>query len=263
MFVPETKRVLRWKQDDSDVTIGFTTRNHGFSAYPEKSLNMGLHIDDDAALVIKNRESVAEDIGVPLDHWILAEQVHGTQVKHVTSSDRGLGARDLHTAVGGADGLITSDENTLLAGFYADCVPLYFMDESTGWIGIAHAGWKGTVNNMAGSMIEALKKQGANTETLTMVIGPAISEDVYKVDDRVASQIAERFRENVLQHIDTNGWLLDLKQLNRRLAIEAGMKGDNIVVSPSCTYKEEELFFSHRRDEGQTGRMLGFIVRST
>ncbi|WP_347860659.1 peptidoglycan editing factor PgeF [Salimicrobium sp. PL1-032A] len=262
MFVPKTNKVLYWQQEKDDISIGFTMRQEGCSAYPENSLNMGLHIEDDENLVIRNREMVAEDTGVPLDDWILAEQVHGTEIELVTESDRGRGARDLHTAIQGADGLITNKENTLLAGFYADCVPLYFMDPVTDWIGIAHAGWKGSVNGMAHRMVEAMSSCGANVETLTMIIGPSISGDVYTVDERVSAQVDERYRPYVLKQIGENAWGLDLKELNKRVAMEAGIKEENVFTSSFCTYKEEELFFSHRRDEGQTGRMLGFIVRS-
>ncbi|SIS37911.1 peptidoglycan editing factor PgeF [Salimicrobium flavidum] len=262
MFVPASEKILELKNTDSAIKSGFTTRRGGFSAYPDQSLNLGLHIGDDPSLVLKNREAVAKEVGVPLSNWVFAEQVHGTEIQVVSTTERGSGAKELHTAIEGADGLICKDEDILLACFYADCVPLYFMDKSTGWIGIAHAGWKGSVNGLAGKMVRKLISEGARKDSLEMVIGPCISREKYEVDDCVAHQIQERFRVEVLEYIRPDTWMLDLKRLNREIAIDSGMSEKNNHTSEYCTYKEEELFFSHRRDHGYTGRMLGYIVRS-
>ncbi|AKG04646.1 hypothetical protein AAV35_007445 [Salimicrobium jeotgali] len=262
MFVSSSEKLLTFNWKSPEVSAGFTKRKGGYSPYPEGSLNLGLHIGDDPECVVKNREVVAEEIEVPLERWVFPEQVHGTKVQTVTAEDRGKGVKDLESAVQGADGLITKNENTLLAGFYADCVPLYFSDKQTGWIGLAHAGWKGTVNHMAGEMIEALVTEGAERESIEMVIGPCISKSNYIVDNHVAQQVSEKYRNDVLQLVDTNTWKLDLKRMNRLIALEHGLGEDRVYSTDHCTYSDEELFFSHRRDRGNTGRMLGYIVKS-
>ena len=148
------------------VTAGITTRNGGVSEAPFHRLNMGLHVSDDPSSVLENRKRLAKELNLPLEKWIIGEQVHGTEVKTVDRSSTGAGAASVATAIPLVDGLITNEKNVVLGAFYADCVPLYFFDPSTHWIGIAHAGWKGTVNGMAGKMIEALEEKGCQAKNI-------------------------------------------------------------------------------------------------
>ncbi|WP_173916552.1 peptidoglycan editing factor PgeF [Halobacillus sp. Marseille-Q1614] len=241
------------------VTAGITTRQGGYSEVPYDSLNMGLHVSDLSETVIKNRQALAEELNQPLSHWVMGEQVHGTEVKVADNSHKGQGAFVHDEAIAGVDGLITNQKDILLTAFYADCVPLLFIDSTTGWIGIAHAGWKGTVGGISRAMISKMAEQGADLNSLSMVIGPCISQKNYEVDQRVVDHIPESFRGEVLKQGSQGKFNLDLKELNRSLAIESGLAPKNIAISSYCTYEEESLFFSHRRDQGQTGRMLAFI----
>lgn len=258
-FTHVTNRQLSCFSNHRQLIAGLTTRQGGVSAEPFDSLNMGLHVHDRESDVVQNRERLAEEIGIPLDRWVMGEQVHGVEVKSIDESDIGKGARQLVTAVSGVDGLITNKPNTVLAAFYADCVPLYFVDQVTGWIGIAHAGWKGTVHGMAKTMIERLVQEGASLENIEMAIGPCISAEHYEVDQRVMENIPSHLQKEVSKVVDEGHFLLDLKALNHTLAIEAGLKEGNVHTTRYCTYEEERLLYSHRRDQGKTGRMLGYI----
>ncbi|WP_254391839.1 peptidoglycan editing factor PgeF [Terribacillus sp. DMT04] len=241
------------------IVSGITTKNNGVSKSPFDSLNMGLHVGDKDADVIQNRELLAGEIAFPLANWVLGEQVHGTEIAVVQKKDAGRGSKSLSDSIPSVDGLITNEPGLLLAAFFADCVPLYFSDAKTGWIGMAHAGWRGTVGDMAGKMIAALGSQGANPANIEAMIGPCISKHKYEVDDRIFQQIPERFRAQVLTASgESDKYYLDLQALNRLYLLDAGVKDAHIKTAPFCTYEMPE-FYSHRQDQGKTGRMIGFI----
>ncbi|GGF11642.1 laccase domain protein [Halobacillus andaensis] len=245
--------------DGFHVVAGITSREDGYSEVPFQSLNMGLHVSDQQDKVIKNRKALGNELNVPLEQWVMGEQVHGTEIKVVSEADKGKGAFKHEDALKGIDGIITNQKDILLTAFYADCVPLLFLEPKSGWIGVAHAGWKGTVHEMVRHMTERLEEQGAQRSNIRLVIGPCISQSHYEVDDRVIEHIAEVYKTQVLKKVNENKFNLDLKELNRQIAINAGILSDNIEVSNYCTYEEDQLFFSHRRDRGQTGRMLAYI----
>ncbi|UOR12915.1 peptidoglycan editing factor PgeF [Halobacillus amylolyticus] len=241
------------------VTAGITTRQNGYSEVPYDSLNMGLHVEDCKDHVLRNRESLADELQIPLNQWVMAEQVHGTDIHVVKKEDGGRGAFDKNESIANADGLITNQKNLLLAAFYADCVPLLFLDPKTQWIGLAHAGWKGTVHGMAEKMITKLTEQGASLNDIIMVIGPSISQRNYEVDQHVIDHIPEEYKEEVSISKTGNKYLLGLKELNKRLALDTGLNESHIYQTDLCTFEEDKLFYSHRRDHGRTGRMLAYI----
>ena len=242
------------------VIAGLTTRQSGHSEAPFDTLNMGLHVSDETEAVIRNRQELAQELNIPLEKWIIGEQVHGTEVKAVDYKSEGAGAYSVATAVLGVDGLITNKTDLVLGAFFADCVPLYFYDSKTNWIGIAHAGWKGTVHGMGVKMIEALLKNGCHLEDLEVIIGPSISKAHYEVDQKVVDHVPSQFKNECLIDRQNGKYQLDLKTLHRRMMIDTGIPAQNIKVSGACTYEEDELYYSHRRDRGKTGRMLGFIA---
>ncbi|MFP7252754.1 peptidoglycan editing factor PgeF [Terribacillus goriensis] len=246
-----------WSAPDSIVS-GITTKYNGVSKAPFHSLNMGLHVGDEPEAVVQNRQLLAEAIQFPLERWVLGEQVHGTEIAVVTKREAGRGSRELADSLPSVDGLITNEKGMLLAAFFADCVPLYFFDSTSGWIGMAHAGWRGTVANMAGKMIEALCNNGANKENLQAMIGPCISKNRYEVDDHIVQQIPEQFRAKVLEPSGSDRYYLDLQTLNRLYMLQADILDENILTAAHCTYDSPE-FYSHREDQGKTGRMIGFI----
>ncbi|MET3682059.1 YfiH family protein [Alkalibacillus flavidus] len=238
------------------VNAGFTTRRGGYSQPPYHQLNMALHVDDSRDAVLANRQYISDMIGKPLDTWRCVNQVHSTTVIDLTEMRDDQTIHD-QTSVD-ADGMITNNVNHTLATFYADCVPLYFVAPNHNWIGLAHAGWRGTVNGMGQNMVDALKQRGVSPDDIYATVGPCISQDYYEVDHHVTSHIPERFNY-VLKPSQSGRWLLDLKQLNRLFLEEAGLKEDHIQVSDYCTFASSDLFYSFRRDAGQTGRMMAYL----
>ncbi|WP_077622095.1 peptidoglycan editing factor PgeF [Sediminibacillus massiliensis] len=251
--------IRSWVENHPGIKAGITTRNGGFSNYPFDTFNMGLHVEDEQQTVISNREKLAEILNFPLGDWVSGQQIHETNVAVVTEEDKGKGSRKMGDALSGFDGLITNQSGILCTAFFADCVPLFFFHPSSGWMGIAHAGWRGTVNRMGEKMVCEFKNQGLDISQLLVAIGPCISQTKYEVDDRILNEIPAGLTEQVVQQVGDGRGLLDLRKTNYEIFLQSGLKKENIQVTEYCTYRDDQLFFSHRRDKGSTGRMLGFI----
>ncbi|MDG5470212.1 peptidoglycan editing factor PgeF [Jeotgalibacillus sp. ET6] len=254
--------IKKWKEQLPGLTAVFSTKNGGFSEKEFASLNTGMHVQDDESQVIQNRNKLGMHARAPIENWVCAEQVHGSIIKKVHSKHKGRGTTNYFNAIPGTDGLWTFETNLFLSLCFADCVPLYFAEPDSKFIGVAHAGWKGTVQNIAGKMIQQAIENKVDPARIQIYIGPSIGKCCYEVNDAVANQV--QFCLNRAEHSSltrkVNGkYNLDLKQLNKQLLLDAGIKEDQISLSSSCTSCEKELFFSHRRDHGKTGRMSAVL----
>ncbi|GGJ86604.1 laccase domain protein YlmD [Lentibacillus kapialis] len=254
-----TLELKKWQQMIPGLKAGFTTRNGGFSAPPFDTFNLGLHVPDLSADVISNRRKLADIVQMPLGSWVSGEQTHRTNIHTVAECDKGKGSTAYDTSLRQIDGLLTSQTGLLCTAFFADCVPIFFLDPLTGYIGIAHAGWQGTVHHIAQKMVERMQTAGADTADICVAIGPSISHDVYEVDERVINHIPQALFDKTVTVQGNNRFLLDLKQLNAEILLQQGVLRHNIDITNYCTFRDNQLFFSHRRDQGETGRMLGYI----
>ncbi|MFC0524057.1 peptidoglycan editing factor PgeF [Pontibacillus salicampi] len=257
---PSYLELTKWTYANPEVVAGMTTRLGGEGVAPFDSFNLGWHVPDIQQTIRNNRETLAQLLQFPIQSWAGSKQVHGTDVYTITKKDIGRGALSNDDAIPDCDGLITNMKDVLLTAFYADCVPLFFYSPVEEWIGIAHAGWKGTVAGMGPKMIHAFEEKGVDPSSIRVAVGPSISGEVYEVDEHVIQQIPSDKR--VPPYVfpkKNNKYLLSLQDMHKQLLVEAGVPERNIEVSHYCTYQNEDLFFSHRRDQGNTGRMLGFI----
>ncbi|WP_430786091.1 peptidoglycan editing factor PgeF [Virgibacillus flavescens] len=248
-----------WKKIEPNLQVGFTTRQGGTSDGHFQSLNLGLHVPDNVQNVIRNRKLLAGEVNMTLDQWVSGEQVHGTKVALLHENHKGKGASSHESSIAEIDGLITNEKGMLCTAFFADCVPVFFFDEKTGYIGIAHAGWKGTVGGICTKMVEKLVQLGVDVRSLRVAIGPSISQDNYEVDEKVIENLTDKQRITAAKKMPNQHYQLDLKTLNSEILLQSGVLRHNISITNYCTHREEALFFSHRRDRGKTGRMLGFI----
>lgn len=256
--------IEQWNSINPKIVAGFSTRKDGYSKEPFHSMNLGLHVHDSREDVIRNREKLSEMIGVPLHTWICAEQVHGNNIAKVSKEDMGKGSTQMETAIKGVDGLYTRDQNTFLFSAYADCVPLYFFAKSKDIIGVAHAGWRGTVANIGGKMIEKWSSdENIAVEDIVVGIGPSIGNCCYVVDDYVMEQMAKSLEgpllTKIFEKVSDGQYRLDLKAANYEMMRAAGIPSEQIEISNYCTSCSSDLFFSHRKSQGKTGRMLSFI----
>lgn len=241
---------------DMPVTQAVFTRRGGVSEGAWDSLNVGATVGDELENVFENRErsfrAVGRDIGTLYDSWL----VHGTGVL-VADAPRPR----KNESPPKADILLTDKPNVSLFMRYADCVPLLFHDPQRKLVGLAHAGWRGTLDDVAAATVEAMKAQyDSKAEDIRAGIGPSISAERYEVGPEVVAAAEERFGADAGEVLlRKNGSVhLDLWRANELLLARAGIK--HIEVSGLCTASNPAYWFSHRGDKGKTGRFGALIA---
>ncbi|WP_139489937.1 peptidoglycan editing factor PgeF [Brevibacillus dissolubilis] len=257
-----TLHLTEWERHNPHLLAGFTLRTGGESQAPYTGQNMGLHVGDIPQAVVSNRRQLSERLGFPFDAFTCGDQVHGITVQRVTADSRGAGRASLDDVVACTDGLHTNEPGVLLASFYADCVPLFFLDKGRKAVGVAHAGWKGTVGRISGEMIEAFHKEySSKPEDLLIAIGPSIGVCCYEVDDRIIDEVRKSTGhwEQAVTAKQNGKYMLDLPLLNQLIFSDFGIKPEQITRTGYCTGCRTDLFFSHRKEGGKTGRMASFI----
>ncbi|WP_108669773.1 peptidoglycan editing factor PgeF [Peribacillus acanthi] len=263
IFTPINERLLMidmWARQNDGLVAGFTTKNGGVSLGDFSTLNTGFHVNDNSPLVIQNRELIAGDLQFPTSTWVGCEQTHEVNIQKIESFHKNKGALDYETALKGIDGIYTKEPGVLLTLCYADCVPLYFIAPEHKIVGIAHAGWKGTVGGIASNMVESFIKEGVDPSEISVVIGPSICGNCYVVDDKVLQFVQNKVEDIVekpYNQISEGQYQLDLRLLNSQILRKANVR--NIEVTSLCTSCHDDLFYSHRRDKGKTGRLMSFI----
>lgn len=259
----ESYRTFSLWEEKYQVFAGITTRLGGVSSKPYESLNVGFHVGDSDSAVKQNRSLLARKLSIPLNRWVVGEQPHQTAIHRVTQNEAGNGAEELSTAIQAVDGLYTDIPNLLLVSLYADCVPLYFFAEKHRLIGIAHAGWRGTVGKIGSKMLQVWKNQGVALSEIKVLIGPSIRGCCYEVDDTVMSYVNQlQLSDHCAVTMPHQRYLLDLSRLNKQLLMAAGLREDAITMATDCTSCRNDLYFSHRKENGKTGRMMAFIALS-
>jgi YfiH family protein len=224
--------VIRWDADGYEVA--FTTRVGGVSEGPYASLNLGRKSGDEVERVDENRRIVCDAIGADLERLALNYQVHSPRVLRAAAAMRGEHA----------DGLWTDEPGLPILAMSADCLPIVLARDGADKAAVAvlHVGWKGLLAGIVAAGAEAL-----GGGQLTAAIGPGIGPCCYEVGEEVAAPYRERFGDDVV-----HDRRLDLWTSAERALQAAGV--DRIDRFDRCTACEPEVFFSHRRDAGQTGR---------
>lgn len=241
----------------------FSTKRGGVSQGIYESLNLGFTRGDDEELVRENYKRLCHAIGIDENNLVMTHQVHDTQVRVVTSEDLGKGyirPRDYENI----DGLITNEPGVPLMTFYADCVPLLFLDPVKKVIGTSHAGWRGTVNQIGAITVAKMAEvYGCDPEDILVGIGPSIGLCCFEV----GPEVAEEFESKLPQHASDiikagqkGKYMIDLWTANKKILIDAGILDDNIVVTDLCTKCNKDTFYSHRGHNGLRGS-LGAIIQ--
>lgn len=233
---------------------GCSCRLHGESDVAPGTLNLALHVGDDAARVLRNRQRFAAALEVEAEKFTTCQQVHGSDVAVVTEDLIGKGALDLADTIAGIDALVTNLENVPLLLFYADCVPVLLADTRRRVIGLAHAGWRGTAAQIAAKTVQVMGGRfGSDPADIMAAIGPSIGACCYEVDDYVRDQFSGY--EEFFAAQGNGKYQLDLQGVNKQQLIECGVAAGNIVVANVCTACNSDLFCSYRAEQGKTGRM--------
>lgn len=250
------------------IKHGFSTRLGGVSKGYLSSMNFDFSREDKEN-VEENYEIISESIGFSYNDLVLSDQIHKTNIHLATNKDKGKGIikeRDYKEI----DGLITNTPGLVLTTFYADCVPLYFVDIKKKAIGLSHSGWRGTVKGMGAKTIEAMAESfGSSPKDIVAVIGPSICKECYEVSEDVANEFFKVFTEDMWKEIlekkeisnnDNNKYQLDLWKANYYILLKAGLLAQNINISAVCTACNSELLYSHRASNGKRGSLAAFLT---
>lgn len=249
--------------DTGFVNHLFTTRTGGVSVGDCASMNLSFSRGDNPEHVLENYRRICGTLGVQAEDVVASVQTHTTNIRHVTAADKGKGViwpQDYQDI----DGLITNEPGVVLSCFFADCVPLYFVDPVKRAIGLAHSGWRGTVNRMGECMVQAMKDAfGSHPKDLIAAIGPSICRDCYEVSEDVAEEFERAFpgcgTAVVSPGRESGKYQLDLWMANRMILMQAGISDENISVTDICTCHNPEYLFSHRASHGKRGNLAAFL----
>jgi len=230
------------------------TRRGGVSPAPWHSLNVGGLVGDDLVHVKENRVRSFRALGRSpesiFDSWL----IHSTDV---LCTDQ---PRNLNEPPAQADAILTDNPHVTLFMRFADCVPLLFHDPQKGIVGLAHAGWMGTIRGMARAAVEKMKSRyGSRPENIIAAIGPSIGADHYEVGPDVIGKVRKAFGvdgERLLEQRNGSVYL-DLWMANYIELQKIGV--EKIEVAGVCTACHPEDWFSHRGERGKTGRFGALI----
>lgn len=246
---------LRYFQFDSLQTKhAIFTRHGGVSPEPWGSLNVGGTVGDDLARVRQNRVLSFRAMGCEPESIFDVWQVHSADVVCARAP------RPVDESYRQADIILTDQHDVTLFMRFADCVPIMVHDPRNGVIGIAHAGWMGTLRDVASATVDAMKRQyGSNPADIVACIGPSIGPDHYEIGADVILQVMQKFGdESELMLKSHNGKIhFNLWETNRLLLERAGVQ--NIEISGICTACNTSDWFSHRAEKGRTGRFGALI----
>lgn len=245
------------------VSHSFSTRFGGVSKGDFATMNFSFTRGDRKEDVLENYSRMANALGVDINRMVLTYQTHTINVRRVTDADAGKGVvreRDYQDI----DGLITNVPGITLVTFFADCVPLYFLDPVQKAIGLSHSGWRGTVKRMGQATIDAMEREfNSKAEDIIACVGPSICQECYEVGEEVAEEFKRAFDKRYWKHLlleKGNGkYQLDLWTANEIVLTEAGIKKKNLAVTNICTYCNSNILFSHRKSGERRGNLCAFL----
>lgn len=240
---------VKWLEADlGGARTAFSTRLGGVSEPPFDVLNLGILTDDDQEAVAENRARLAAALGLEPEQVVFSLQVHGTRlIYHGEGASQSRGpfvghatTKEPRDGVPEADGHVVREPGAAPLVFVADCLPVALY--GPGGLAMVHAGWRGLAGGIIGAAAEAV-------EATSAAIGPGIGPCCYEVGEEVLNAFGD-LGEGIGE-----GRMLDLPELARRKLAQAGV--ENVESAGLCTSCERDLFFSHRRDRGRTGRQAG------
>jgi YfiH family protein len=245
--------------DCGDLSHGIFTRLGGVSRFPFAALNLGASVGDDLRAVEENHGRICRALGIRRDVLVTAHLKHTTRVLEVGPAQGG-------SCVGQADGLICKAPRVYLIMRFADCVPLLFYDPVQRVLGIAHAGWRGTLAGIARSVAQAMIDGGCRPDDIRVGIGPSIGPCCYEVGPEVVAAARRAAWPLARPDADHSELFrpgsgtrphLDLWEANRRQLLGLGI--EQVEVAGLCTACHTDEFYSHRAEKGRTGR-FGAVI---
>lgn len=228
-----------------NLACAFSTRTSG---------NMSLFYGNTKD-TLENRRNFLQELGIDYRDLVCAQQVHGSIARYIQETDKGKGALSYDTVLPDTDALITHERNLPLAVFTADCVSIFLYDRKTPSIGLVHAGWRNTRDNIVGKTVKLMQKE-FNTEVKDLFVGfgPAITSCCYTV----VEDFMDFFPRDLIKR--NNHYYLDLAGINKKQLLGLGVRDKNIFDSQICTSCHNEEFFSYRKEGSSCGRMISVMM---
>ncbi len=245
--------------DANGLLCGFTTRNGGISRPPYNSLNLGFNTDDQRHLVEGNRSNLVRSFEVEPHQLLTIQQVHGSDVLVIDEPNPDVS----HFQRVEADAIISNQAGMMFGVLTADCYPVLLWDPRNQVGAAVHVGWRGAAAGILQKTVSSLQNQfGTRAEDLFAAVGPGIGAAHYQVDRPVRSAFTEGsgFWDRIAKEVGLGQWTLDLRESCRLQLDAAGLDARQVDLAEENTVDQKELFFSHRRDQGVTGRQMGFVV---
>ncbi len=245
--------------DRQKLTAGFTTRNGGSSRPPFNSLNLGYGAGDQHSHVDANRAAVARAFGLEPHLLLTVSQVHGSEILVIDQPNPDVS----HFQRVDCDAIITNQRQILIGILVADCFPVILYDSQQQVSAVIHLGWRGTAAGLLGRTVSAMQTLfGARTEEIRAAVGPGIGAHSYEVDRPVRDAFRQGVGDwqNIASEVRLGHWQLDLQKSILLQLAATGIARENVDCVAACTCCHRETFFSYRRDQGRTGRQMGFAL---
>ena len=247
-----------------DIVHAFSTRLGGVSQGIYSSMNLSFTRGDDDAAVYENYRRLAEAVGFSAEDIVTSDQTHTANVRVITEEDRGNGITKPRPYTD-VDGMVTNVPGLVLATFYADCVPLYFVDPVKKVIGLSHSGWRGTVGKIGKVTVETMCREfKSRPEDILAAVGPSICQDCYEVSEDVIRQFQKNFPEDCWDALfyqkENQKYQLNLWKANELIFYEAGILPEHIAVTNLCTHCNSEILYSHRQAGDARGNLCAFLA---
>jgi polyphenol oxidase len=247
-------------EETGKVKTCFSSRVGGVSTDEYACMNLGYKSGDTSSNIDKNISVLCKSTGIRLEDLVLSDQIHSDKCKIVGSGDRGKGIFKDSDIVG-VDALITNNKNTAICIFTADCLPVFLFDTINEVIAVCHAGWRGIVNEILIKSINIMCTNfGSKPEHILAAIGPSIGPCCFSVGEEVITEFRKVF-ENIdcLVTKDNNKCSINLWNAGIEQLVTSGIFRSNITNSQLCTSCNSNHFYSYRRDNSKTGRMISIL----
>jgi len=232
-----------------NLIAGQSKRTGGVSKGDFNSLNLGLNTEDAEEYVEQNRKLFFSSLGIDESNLASSYQVHGNEILIAHEAQRATGY----------DAVITNKANLFVAVTIADCTPVLIYDKHTHAVAAIHAGWRGTASKIVERTLNEMQKNfGTNAVNCFAYIGTCISKNAFEVGNEVAEQFNNafvQFNETKQKHY------VDLKAANLQQLQGFGVPLTQIEIAETCTVINNDSYFSYRKENGKTGRMLAVIGR--
>ncbi|MGI5850242.1 MAG: peptidoglycan editing factor PgeF [Christensenellales bacterium] len=248
-------------EEAGGVVCAFSTRVGGVSSKPYDTLNFSRKREKSTLNFLENIKRFGNAVGFDFSKSVAINYSHSAMLYRAKRIDAGCGIIKDNVPIV-CDGLYTDTQNLPLISYHADCVPLFFYDVKRRAVAICHAGWRGVISHITQNAIIALSMLGSAPGDILAAIGPCISVRHFEVGTDVSSLFVREFGDNTIE-IRNSRIYANLAKACVLDMLSSGIKPANITVSDICTYENNKLLFSHRRDKGLTGAMAAVIKLQT